>query len=180
MLHWIGITDYWLDDFFPNGEQAMADELDVRSQEATESGGSAEQAAARKLDDATLEPKALVEQTGDYKQAESIQASFTKLMDTPANSAEDGSAQLSKETSGTADQSGSTENSGFGIGGFFQPVHDECHPAEKRWPFFRRHRGVGECGKRVHGFLRAGGDEGNGGRSRKRREECLRALRSGS
>jgi hypothetical protein len=46
----------------------------------------AQDAAAQKLEDATLEPRALVEQTGDIKQAEAIQGSLETLMTSLPNS----------------------------------------------------------------------------------------------
>jgi hypothetical protein len=62
----------------------MADEIEVRFRETTEESESAEQTDARRLDDATFEPQALVEQTGEYRQAEAIQDSFVALMDNAA------------------------------------------------------------------------------------------------
>jgi hypothetical protein len=59
----------------------------VESGETTEKSESAEQTAARRLDDATFEPQALVEQTGEYRQAESIQADFVALVDTTVRQA---------------------------------------------------------------------------------------------
>jgi hypothetical protein len=88
----------------------MPDELNIRSQETAETGESADRVAAQKLDDATYEPRALVEQSGDYKQAETVQASFMKLMNTAAVSAGEGAAQPSEEVSGTAGRTGSAEN----------------------------------------------------------------------
>ena len=48
--------------------------------ENPEAGEGAEDNAARKLDDATLEPRAIVEQTGDFKQSEAIQISLETVM----------------------------------------------------------------------------------------------------
>ncbi len=65
----------------------MADELNVQTREASETSESSEQTAARRLDDATFEPQALVEQSGDYRQAEAIQGSFVALLDNTASEA---------------------------------------------------------------------------------------------
>jgi hypothetical protein len=71
----------------------------VESRETTEESESAEQTAARRLDDATFEPQALVEQTGEYRQAESIQADFVALVDTAVRqaAAESGPAPVSEQ-----------------------------------------------------------------------------------
>ncbi len=94
----------------------MAGELDFRSQETAGSGENPEQAAARRLDDATFEPQALVEQTGDYRQSEAIQENFSALVDNAAN--------RTAETSGKpADQPGEPDSSvpGTEVVGVFTP-----------------------------------------------------------
>jgi hypothetical protein len=59
----------------------MADELNIPTQETAESGERGEQDASRRLDDATFEPQALIEQSGDFRQAEVIQDAFVAVMD---------------------------------------------------------------------------------------------------
>jgi hypothetical protein len=46
-----------------------------------------EGAEAQKLDDATIEPRAFVEQTGDYRQAEAIQDNFTAVIENAVSEA---------------------------------------------------------------------------------------------
>ena len=67
----------------------MADGTEARVQQNIEAGESSEQAEAQKLDDATFEPQAYVEQTGDYRQAEAIQENFTTLMDNTVSATAD-------------------------------------------------------------------------------------------
>src|SRR5512136_1539013 len=58
----------------------MAEEIEALTPETAESGESSEQAAARRLDDATFEPQALIEQTGDYRQAEQLQGGLEDMI----------------------------------------------------------------------------------------------------
>jgi hypothetical protein len=75
------------------GEYAMADEIEVQPVETGKSGEGSEQEATQKLDDATFEPRTYIEQTGDYKQAEAIQASFVTLVENTASATADASEQ---------------------------------------------------------------------------------------
>jgi hypothetical protein len=60
------------------------DELEIRPHEASEASEKPENAAEQELDDATLEPRTFVEQSGDFKQAEAIQGNITALVDNVA------------------------------------------------------------------------------------------------
>jgi hypothetical protein len=62
------------------GEIEM-DEIQLFPQEASEAGEASEQVENQSLNDATFEPRAYVEQTGDYRQAEAVQNSFTAVVD---------------------------------------------------------------------------------------------------
>ena len=53
----------------------------LESRETKETGESKETSEARQLDDATLAPQELVEQSGDFKQAEAIQAGVTAAVE---------------------------------------------------------------------------------------------------
>ena len=69
------------------------DELEIRPQEGSEASETPEKAAEQTLEDATLEPRAFVEESGDFKQAEAIQENFTAVVDkmiplTPTGGAE--------------------------------------------------------------------------------------------
>ena len=59
----------------------MSEEFQIFPQEVNEAGEGAESAEVQKLDDATYEPRAYVEQAGDYKQAEAIQDNFAAVVD---------------------------------------------------------------------------------------------------
>ena len=54
----------------------------MESQESRETGESKETSEVRKLDDATLAPQEVVEQSGDFKQAEAIQAGVSAAVET--------------------------------------------------------------------------------------------------
>jgi hypothetical protein len=62
------------------GEIEM-DEIQLFPQEASEAGEASEQVENHSLNDATFEPRAYVEQAGDYRQAEAVQNSFTAVVD---------------------------------------------------------------------------------------------------
>lgn len=49
--------------------------------ESRESSDKVENPRSQKLDDATFEPRSLIEQTGDYGQSEAIQNTFSGMMD---------------------------------------------------------------------------------------------------
>jgi hypothetical protein len=57
------------------------DEIEVRPQEISEAREGSERAEAQRLDDATFEPRAYAEQSGDYRQAEAIQSNFTAVIE---------------------------------------------------------------------------------------------------
>jgi hypothetical protein len=61
-------------------------QIELPPLETLSASDGAQEAAAQKLEDATLEPCALVEQTGDIKQAEAIQGSLETLMTSHPNS----------------------------------------------------------------------------------------------
>jgi hypothetical protein len=61
-------------------------QIELPPLETPSASDGAQEAAAQKLEDATLEPRALVEQTGDIKQAEAIQGSLETLMTSLPNS----------------------------------------------------------------------------------------------
>jgi ribosomal protein S18 len=54
----------------------------MESRESRETGESKETSEARKLDDATLSPQEVVERSGDFKQAEAIQAGVSAAVET--------------------------------------------------------------------------------------------------
>jgi hypothetical protein len=85
------------------------------SLEARESGEKPENAEPQKLDDATFEPRSLVEQTGDYRQAESIQNTLVVLVDTTAP-AQEAVTAVAPHTPGEADRSKVTTSPGEGEG----------------------------------------------------------------
>jgi hypothetical protein len=60
------------------------DELEIRNPEGSEASERPEKALEQKLEDATLEPAALVEQSGQFAQAEEIQGNFTAMVDNAA------------------------------------------------------------------------------------------------
>jgi hypothetical protein len=62
------------------GEIEM-DKIQLLPQEASEAGEASEQVENQSLNDATFEPRAYVEQVGDYRQAEAIQTSLTAVVD---------------------------------------------------------------------------------------------------
>jgi hypothetical protein len=63
------------------GECAMANEIEGQSLEGKKSNEGSEKKESQKLDDATFEPHASVEETGDFRQAETIQNHLVQLMD---------------------------------------------------------------------------------------------------
>jgi hypothetical protein len=64
------------------------EELNIIPTEEPESGGSSD-AGEQALDDATYEPNTYVESSGDYQQAEDIQANLVSVTENAAKSAED-------------------------------------------------------------------------------------------
>jgi hypothetical protein len=56
------------------------DKFELQSVEAVKPGEAVESAQTRELDDATFEPSMRIEQTGDYKQSEAIQADFSAVV----------------------------------------------------------------------------------------------------
>jgi hypothetical protein len=77
--------------------------LEISSHDARESVEAAKLTDQHKLDDATYEPRAVVERTGDYKQSEAIQASFTAVVNNAAaaSHADHNSAKASGQGSGS-------------------------------------------------------------------------------
>ncbi len=59
----------------------MAGEIEEQSLEIKKSNEGSENKKSQKLDDATYEPHASVEETGDYRQSETIQKNFVAVMD---------------------------------------------------------------------------------------------------
>jgi hypothetical protein len=85
------------------------------SLEARESGENTENPEQQRLDDATFEPRSMVEQTGDYRQAESIQNNLTALVEN-ANPAEESVTAVAPHVPGAADRSKVTASPGEGEG----------------------------------------------------------------
>jgi hypothetical protein len=85
------------------------------SLEARESGETAENLKQQKLDDATFEPRSYVEQTGDHRQAESIQNNLTALVEN-AKPAEETVTAAPPHVPGEADHSKVTASPGEGEG----------------------------------------------------------------
>jgi len=83
--------------------------------EARESGETAENLKQQKLDDATFEPRSYVEQTGDHRQAESIQNNLTALVEN-AKPAEETVTAAPPHVPGEADHSKVTASPGEGEG----------------------------------------------------------------
>ena len=92
------------------------DELKIRPQEASEASEKPENAAEQKLDDATLEPRAFVEQSGDFKQAEVIHGNFVALMGNTASAAADTSAQALQSRALAATSDSPLENTASAVG----------------------------------------------------------------
>ncbi len=63
------------------------DTIELQPVESITVNDAPEAAQTRELDDATFEPAARIEQTGDYKQSEAIQAGFTAVVDNTATAA---------------------------------------------------------------------------------------------
>jgi hypothetical protein len=82
----------------------MADEIQAQRLEKTEPAEKLEQDATQKLDDATFEPRAYVEQTGDYKQSEAIQRDFTATVNNSMASAGDATGDTSGSRPGGVDE----------------------------------------------------------------------------
>jgi hypothetical protein len=92
------------------GESIMDDPRQP-SLEARESGETAENLEQQKLDDAAYEPRSLVEQTGDFRQAESIQNNLTALVGN-AKPAEESVAAVPPHMPGEADRTKLEDSSG--------------------------------------------------------------------
>jgi len=59
----------------------MSGEIESQPEEIRETGEATENTEQQSLEDATLEPQALVEQSGDFRQAEDVQQAFTSTME---------------------------------------------------------------------------------------------------
>jgi hypothetical protein len=94
----------------------MADKIEVQPQEIEKTGTGSEQVELQKLDDATGEPRASVEQTGNYRQAEAIQGNFVALMGNTANAAADTSAQAPQSGALAATSDSTLENTASAAG----------------------------------------------------------------
>jgi hypothetical protein len=81
------------------------------SLEARESGENTENPEQQRLDDATFEPRSMVEQTGDYRQAESIQNNLGALAEN-AKPAEETVTAVPPHVPGEADRSKVTASPG--------------------------------------------------------------------
>jgi hypothetical protein len=67
--------------FLTRGENEMTSESEITPQERSEGRDVSESSEQKALDDATLDPRALIEQTGDIHQAEEVQEAFTSLVE---------------------------------------------------------------------------------------------------
>jgi hypothetical protein len=79
--------------------------MEMRPVESHEAREESEKEEVQKLDEATFEPRSLIEETADYKQAEAIQEKFTAVVDNAVSqAAEDTSGQTSQIHSDTGTQ----------------------------------------------------------------------------
>jgi hypothetical protein len=84
--------------------------------EGRENSEKTENTQRRKLNDATFEPRSLIEQTGDYEQSETIQNTFGGLMDNLQNQGEAAMVAVTR-LPGEANRSQPEQTSGEGVKG---------------------------------------------------------------